>query len=708
MNKKILIYLQVVFSLALTVIGVDASERYGCIKGKILNAENDDPLYGANIIIVDKKQGDISDKDGYFIVRDLPMGTYTVRAAFMGFAAVEKEVVLKSSETVIDFRLRETVMNADAIVVTATRTEKALKDVPILTELISRRQLETIGAVTVKEALQELPSLEFSPDSHGANIMMHGLGPKYVLFLVDGERIAGEVRGNINFSRLNTANIERIEIVKGAASSLYGSNAIGGVVNIITQKIKYPVELQLHSRLSKYNELAMGGTLGLEYKGFTSKTDVIFKRTDGYDLDPATINYTVDKYEDITIGQKFFFQLTDKLNLSTSGSYYILERFDATRIVKFKHRKYYDLTYNVKAQYLFNDKALIESSWHSDTYDTKDVFEKLQDEERLTCQHRYNNGRLMSSFQSGDNHQFTLGGEFIQEKVFSTRITGETHKADDWVFFAQDEIKWTSRWSIIPGFRYDYHSEYGPHFCPKISAMYQALPFNFRAGYGMGFKAPTLKELYMNWDHGGGGPYVFGNPDLKPETSNYGSLSIEFINDYLNWSVSLFRTDLKDMIDTRSAPGDPNTNYYGNVAKAMTQGVEALAKVDAGAGIALSAGYSFVDTEDKTTGRELFGRANHSGIVKLEYINNKYDFNFNLRGKFTGEKLIYEDEDEASGAIIKYKQAPYAIWRFTLNKKLFSYITLTFGVNNLFDYTDKAYLTTPGRRYYGGINISYK
>jgi hypothetical protein len=123
MNKKILIYLQVVFSLALTVIGVDASERYGCIKGKILNAENDDPLYGANIIIVDKKQGDISDKDGYFIVRDLPMGTYTVRAAFMGFAAVEKEVVLKSSETVIDFRLRETVMNADAIVVTATRTE---------------------------------------------------------------------------------------------------------------------------------------------------------------------------------------------------------------------------------------------------------------------------------------------------------------------------------------------------------------------------------------------------------------------------------------------------------------------------------------------------------------------------------------------------------------------------------------------------------
>ena len=118
------------------------------------------------------------------------------------------------------YYLQPDIFNMEQVVVTATRTEKALKNVPILTELISKRQLETTGAVTVQDALEELPGIEFSPNQHGANIMMHGLGPKYILFLLDGERIAGEVKGNIDFSRLNTANIERIEIVKGAASSL--------------------------------------------------------------------------------------------------------------------------------------------------------------------------------------------------------------------------------------------------------------------------------------------------------------------------------------------------------------------------------------------------------------------------------------------------------------------------------------------------------
>ncbi|MCK4639830.1 MAG: TonB-dependent receptor [Candidatus Marinimicrobia bacterium] len=707
--KKILIFGLSIFSLVFTVIQVDAAEVYGCIKGRVLNAENGIPLYGANVIIVDTEQGTISNKDGHFILKRLRMDTYTIRVTFMGFTTVEKSVALKSFEAVVDFRLRETLLDMEKIVVTATRTEKTLKDVPILTELISRRQLETTGVVTVQDALEELPSLEFSPNSHGANIMMHGLGPKYVLFLVDGERIAGEVRGNIDFSRLNTANIERIEIVKGAASSLYGSNAIGGVINIITQEVKHPLELNLHSRISKYNELTVGGTLGLKRKWFTSKTDIVRKSTDGYDLDPLNKSrHTVEKYEDVTITQKFTVIPTERLKLTAGGNYYVLERFDAARKYKHKHRKCYGTTYNGTAQYRFKKQAFLEASWHSDTYDTKEVYEKLQDEERLSYKHRYDNIRLMSNFQLGEKHQFTVGTEVINEKVFSTRITGETHKADDWVLFAQDDIKWTHQWSFVSGFRFDQHSEYGSHFCPKISGMYQILPFNFRATYGLGFKAPTLKELYMNWDHGGGGPYVYGNTDLKPETSNYGSFSIEFINRNLNWSVSLFRTDLKDMIATRIAPDDPNTHCYGNVARAMTQGAELLMKVDVGLGIALSGGYCFVDTEDKETGRELFGRAKHSGLVKLEYINNKYGFNFNLRGKLIGEKLIDEYEDEATGAIIQYNQAPYAIWRFNFNKKIFSYFNLNFGVDNLFDYMDKAYLVTPGRRYYGGIYITYK
>ncbi|MGP8321932.1 MAG: TonB-dependent receptor [Methanosarcinaceae archaeon] len=703
---KTVVFWLSVFLLMFTVIQTTAAEDYGCIKGSILNSENGSPLSGANIIIVGTERGAISNKDGYFSVKRLRTGTYTVRVCFMGFATVEKAVALKSSEAVIDFRLRETVLDMEAVVVTATRTEKALKDVPILTELISRRQLETIGVVTVQDALEELPSLEFSPDAHGANIMMHGLGPKYVLFLVDGERIAGEVKGNIDFSRLNTANVERIEIVKGAASSLYGSNAIGGVINIITQQVNYPLELNLNSRISKYNELVVNGAVGLKRKWFTSRTDLVRKNTDGYDLHPLNKSrHTVEKFEDVTITQKFTFNPADRLKLTAGGSYYVLERFDASRKYKYKHRKCYGTTYNATAQYRFKKQAFLEASWYSDKYDTKEVMERLLDEERLTYQHGLDNARLSGRFKWAE-HLFTLGSELIHEKIFSTRVTGENHSADDWVFFAQDDLKLTNQLSLVGGLRYDHHSEYGAHFCPKISGMYQVLPFNFRATYGMGFKAPTLKELYMNWDHGGGGPYVFGNPDLKPETSNYGSFSIEFINLRFNASVSLFRTDLKEMIDSRLTPDDPNTYLYGNIAKALTQGAELLMKFDVGAGFALSGGYCFVDTEDKETGRELFGRAKHSGIIRLEYINRRYGLNFNLRGKLIGEKLMDEDQDETTGASIQYKQAASALWRFTVNKKIFSYFNLTCGVDNLFDYTDKTYLITPGRRYFGGINIA--
>ena len=628
-----------------------------------------------------------------------------IAISFVGYKTIVDTIYPGESKT---YHLQPDIFNMEQVVVTATRTEKALKDVPILTELISKRQLETTGAITVQDALEELPGIEFSPNQHGANIMMHGLGPKYILFLVDGERITGEVKGNIDFSRLNTANIERIEIVKGAASSLYGSNAIGGVVNIITQQVNYPLEINLHSRISKFNELSIGGALGLKRKWFSSKTGIIRKSTDGYDLDMGTIHHTVEKYKDITLSQKFTFKPMERLKLTVGGNYYILERFDANRIYKYKHRKCYGITYDATAQYRFKKHTLIKASWYSDRYDTRDVMERLQDEERLTYQNLLDNARLLGSFKWGDKHLFTLGSEFIHEKVFSTRITGETHRAGDLVFFAQDELTISNRWNFTGGFRVDNHSEYGSHFCPKISGMYKILPFNFRATYGMGFKAPSLKELYMNWDHGGGGPYVYGNAELKPETSTYGSFSIEFIKTNFNWSVSLFRTDLKDMIYTRIEPDDPNTHLYGNVARAMTQGIDLLTKVDVGLGIALSGGYCFVDTEDKETCRELFGRAKHSGLIKLEYINNRYGFNFNLRGKFTGEKLIDEEKDEDTGSIIQYKQAPHPIWRFTFNKKLFSYFNLTFGVDNLFDYTDKAYLITPGRRYYAGINIIYK
>jgi len=537
---------------------------------------------------------------------------------------------------------------------------------------------------------------------------MSGLGPKYVLFLVDGERIAGETKGNIDFSRLNTSDIERIEILKGASSSLYGSNAIAGVINIITRKVDKPLQVELHSRLGKYNELVAGGVVGFRYGRMTSKTDVVHKRSDGYDLNPESVSRTVEEYNDLSVTQKFTLNPSDAMTITAGGGYYFHRNLEARRKVLNKYPKYYDVNYTIGMQYRINPNLRIAASWYSDTYDTKDVMMLLDWEERLTYQNRNNIGRMLAFYTPGEKHAITVGAEFMAEKVFSTRIFDENHTAQDRVLFVQDDITWSPSWKFVPGFRLNNHSEYGAHFTPSLSAMYQTLPVNLRATYARGFKAPTLKELYYNWDHGGGGPYVFGNPDLKPETSDYVSLSAEYIANSVNGSISLFHTQLRDMIDSRPEPGDPNTNYYGNIARAMTQGVEALLKVEIGNGLAFSGGYSFVDSEDKTTGNPLYGHARHSGTLTLEYRNASACFAANLRAKFTGEKLWGEEIDETTQAVIRYVQAPSAIWRITATQKLFAFFKLTFGVDNIFDYTDYDYLITPGRVIYGGLNINYQ
>lgn len=678
------------------------------ISGTIVSESTNETLPGARISLKGLKNGTVSDSRGNFLINNIENGEYTIEVSYIGYRDSEMKVNINDSDVDIEFRLEETYINTEAVVVTATRAPKALKDVPMLTELVTSQEMRANGSVTAMDALEDMSSVDFTPNVHGANVSMHGLGPEYVLFLLDGERIAGDMRGNVNFSRLNAGNIQRIEIVKGAASTLYGSKAIGGVVNIITKKSDRPFELNLNSRYSKFNELDLGASAVINYEWISSKTDFYFKRSDGYDLTPETVFHTVDKYDDITITQRFDFKPTDNLKIRTSGTFYTLERYDAASEYWFKHRKYYDYTYNLGADYEFDNNFTLKGSWYSDTYETYDVLEKLGDEERLSDRHRYNVGRILAGINLFANHEISAGGEFIDENVFSPRIQDTSHSSQNYVLFAQDAIGVTDNLSFVPGFRLDMHSEFGTYLTPKISAMYQWLPLNFRATYGLGFKAPSLKELYMNWDHGGAGPFVYGNNDLQPEASSYYSFSVEFISGLFNGSVSFFRNDLEDMIDVRPEAGEPNTFYYSNVHRAMTQGVEFRMKHEIGRGINISGGYTYVDTEDKSTGRPLLSRANHFGTAKLEYIGHDFGFNANIRAKFVGSKLFDEIVNEVTGELTRYRQSPYIIWKFTAGKELLDMFYLTFGVDNIFDYIDKQYLITPGRRFYLGLNFNYQ
>ncbi len=228
---------------------------------------------GATIVLKGTTRGTIADNKGFYSFKKITPGIYTLRVSLLGYETQENTVVVKEGENSADFVLRESNINLNEVVVTGTRSEKTLKNVPVLTQVISAPQMLNLGITNVTDALQNMvPGLDVSQFGTRTSITLQGMDAKYVLFLVDGERIAGEVNGDIDYSMLNMENIDRIEIIKGASSSLYGSNAIGGVINIITKRITDAFEGRLYSRYSKYNELISGGSISLKKGIIGSRT----------------------------------------------------------------------------------------------------------------------------------------------------------------------------------------------------------------------------------------------------------------------------------------------------------------------------------------------------------------------------------------------------------------------------------------------------
>lgn len=219
------------------------------ISGTVFD-ENKEPLTGATVSVKEKVTlGTTTDTQGKYMLKLPDNREYTLQVSYMGYISQTHKVSVSKTGKV-DFILKEDAVNMETVVVTGTRTPKLLKDVPIVTRVITADEIKKVDATHIGDLLQaELPGIEFSYSmDQQVSLNMQGFGGNAVLFLVDGERLAGETLDNIDYNRLNMSNVERIEIVKGAASSLYGSNAVGGVVNIISKVPAEPWTVNLNGR----------------------------------------------------------------------------------------------------------------------------------------------------------------------------------------------------------------------------------------------------------------------------------------------------------------------------------------------------------------------------------------------------------------------------------------------------------------------------
>jgi outer membrane receptor for ferrienterochelin and colicins len=674
---------------------------------RILDAKDNIPLIGVNVIIKGTTIGTISNNEGYAYLNNVPDKCLILRISHTGYTTIEEEIKSITDST-FTFYMEESIYDLNSVVVTATRTEKTLKNVPVLTQVISAKQLETSHLNDINEILESyVPSIDFSRASFGTNMTMQGLDAKYILFLIDGERIAGETKGNIDYSLININDIERIEILKGASSSLYGSQAIGGVINIITKEVKHPFESSIYSQISKYKDLNSSGIIGFNIKNVTSKTQFDFRRMDGYDLTPEEpYNNTIDKYYNYSVSQTFTYNPIDAIKIKLKTKYYNQERFKPELWPIPVHPKYYDLNYQLKANYSFN-KGDLDASWFSDTYETFDVYE-LSDDETKSYSNKLNNARIICNYNLGQKQVITTGTELFLESLYSDRIKDTIKNISDLIFFAQDDIKITSKFNSILGFRINNHSTYGFHATPQLSFMYRLSPFKLRASYSAGYKSPTLKELYMDFS-----PipiiYLHGNENLKPEISNYYSASIEYSKSNVNGSLSYYHNRVKNMIVEVNDLNSIEDWYYTNIdKKTIVNGLELTFYTKLNYGFSLNGIYNYNRTKIDTINLQVWGIYTHSAVFTIvhEYKRKKYRLTTSLNCKYLGD-LFYHRVDQVTAERTVEIIPRHTIWRLVMSQQFIPGINIKFGIDNIFNFSEKEYFIgiNPGRRFFTGINI---
>lgn len=645
------------------------------------------------------------------------------------------------------------VFDLDETVVTATRTEKKLKNVPILTQVITSKQIEARSITDVRGLLeQEVPGLNFQEVGFGASIDIQGLGAKHILFLIDGERIAGENGGNIDYSRINVYDIERIEIVKGAASALYGSQAMGGVINIITKQAKEKYELSADFKYMGRNQknfdkvdkddfnynykknldkenINASVNLGLNFEKIKSHTSLLYKSFDGYQLFDKTaqdkyfpeydtlvkteinkVPTSISGYEDFQISQRISSNITDKFKLTAKGSYYILNKYDFQPDNIFEQSE--DFNYGLGLEYHFSENSILSANYYADHYSRFDKYEKKEGR-NLDYRNVIMQPRLMWSYSKLKNQIIIVGAEAVIESLYGDKFEyGVWKEKKQWssTLYAQHEWSILKNLSTTIGLRADYRQDFGFSVTPKASLMYKPGPVTLRLNYANGYRSPSLKELYMDWDHLGMF-WIYGNPDLKPETNHYLSFSTEYSNSFMNLSANVYANWFKDKIE--GVWSKNQTEYrYTNIGKSSIYGLEVLGKFRVCDYLNVYGAYNFIHVPKNSEGVQLTSSSPHSGNLRLEsvihWLNNKTQIN--IIGRFTGSKkfdvlgeLSIDDKNVESYYNVQYPM--YMLWDITVAQSFWkNSIILSAGVLNLFNY--KADLITFNTSTSMGINFS--
>ena len=651
--------------------------------------------------------------------------------------------------------------NLNPVVVTGSGHHQRLKSTATPVHVLSAQEIREQGISTFDGALvRMMPQVSMAPNSMGTFLRLNGLGNKYILILINGQKLSGDISNNIDLNRINMARVKRIEVLDGAASSLYGSDAIAGVINIITdQPTQNLICATSDTRVSGHGQLTESVNLDISSKGFGSYTSYSYDRADSYrnnDLEYVKGSDTETQpsiaplftgYRSHLFGQKFTYAPNQHLalNAGLDYSYKITSRPETRPDVTGGNdyeMRYKGFRWNIGGIYKFTSRNSLQANFVVDRYRygkeydvaTKDyaVGDYVQSKKQ-----RMMDGEIKAILGFTTNSTTIFGADWRQDHLTAT--SGNINeKAYTLAAYAQHEMKFLKDFTATLGLRLTHHETFNNHLTPKVALMYAPGEFRFRATYSAGFRAPGLDELYYHYfSVNRGKPQIsFGNRDLKPEKSHYFSLNAEYRSQTIAVSLTGFINLIKDMVVKQNIPVDAVTldmlrkefpemtddqaskleqyAVYQNSDKGDVKGVQLNVSANLFPGFNLSTNYAYTYARTKS-GEEwtpLERSIRHTATIAADYHHawKRYSLNVNLNGRLQS-KTYYPSYEDAPG---------YGIWNLytthSFDVAKWALIEPSIGIDNIFNRVDrridsatrKYALYSPGTMLVVGLKVKFK
>lgn len=733
------------------------------LMGRVLD-ENGLAVIGANIRI-DEYAGTYTDSSGLYLINGISPGEYKLQISHIGFIEYQKTLeFIPNDKVFIEVRLERTSYENETVVVTASRTQEALSKVSVPVLVVPKQEIQQSGNIRLSDVLSEQLGL-YLVENHGTGLQMQGFDPEYTLILIDNKPVIGRTAGTLDLSRLAVGNIEQVEVVKGPSSALWGSDALAGVINIITDKGSQPFEWGLNTRYGTHNTKDISGQFNLKEGNLQARFFGNLNGSNGYDLNPETVAPTIPKYSNYTLQGGVKYQLLPGLSFDISSRYYrenqsfqdeVLDRrrsFDAYG-TEFQQDYYISPT----LQYAVGSVHLIEASAYIGFFESESVLNLTDSNTRYFSDafaQRLNKVEFKAS-TFWDNAHTTILGSGSNTQSLEAEIYAEVPGFTSTYFYGQHDWRANDYLSLTAGFRYDNHSEYASQLSPKLSTRWKLTQnFSLKASFGGGYKAPDFRQLFLNFSNPISGYSVFGTSTLEAglqqledsgqlaevfiEPTSLGEIKAErayalniggdwFATKQTSLRFNVFRNQVRDLIETQRIAQKLNNQSvfsYVNITRMFSQGIDLELRTSSFllTNLDWSVGGQLLDTreriteefddvvdgvvvkKEKTSYVPMFNRSRYTGNIKLFYASEQLGLDANVRLQYRGS-YGFVDLNGNNRVDNTELVEGYTLINSSIAKTFKQQYRIQMGINNLTNVTDPQRLpSNPGRVLY--VQFSY-